>query len=146
MKKDKDDIELLGTVYGTVTMGAGATEHLLSVTKDPSLRDEFTNQLSHYRALEAAALGRLHRLHERPDDYGSMTKLMSKAGIKLNTALDASSSHLAEMAIRGADMGITEVEGAQNSCPDASDEAKHLATALIDFEKQCGEDLKKYLR
>lgn len=146
MNRGKDDVELLGAVYGTVTMGAGATEHLLSVVKDPKLRDEFTQQLGHYRALEAAALGRLHRLHETPEDYGVMTKLMSRAGIKLNTALDASSSHLAEMAIRGANMGITELEGAKNSCPGASDAAKKLCEATIEFEQQCEDTLKKYLR
>ena len=142
----KDDVELLGTVYGTVTMGAGAVEHLLSVVKDDSLRDELTEQLGHYRAIEAATLGRLHRLHEAPEDYGVMSKLMSRVGIKLNTALDASSSHLAEMVIQGSAMGLTELEGARNSCPNASDEAKHLCSSLIEFEQRCTERMKKYLR
>ncbi len=141
-----DDIELLNTVYGTVTMGAGATEHMMKVTNDPALKNEFTNQLKEYRAIEAAALGRLHRLHQSPEGYGSMTKLMSRAGIKLNTALDATSSHLAEMAIRGAGMGVTELEGAKNSCPSASEETKHLAQSVIEFEHRCETDLKKWLK
>lgn len=141
-----DDIELLNTVYGTVTMGAGATEHMMKVTDDDALRSQFTNQLKEYRAIEAAALGRLHRLHQTPEGYGSMTKMMSRVGIKMNTALDSTPSHLAEMAIRGAGMGVTEIEGAKNSCPGASDESKHLAEAVIDLEHRCEDGLKQWLK
>ena len=138
----------LDEIYRTVQMGAGAAEHLIKVSRDNKLSEALTDELQAYRALEAAALNRFTRRHEKTQDPGDITKLMAGAGIRMNTAVDSSSSHIAEMFIQGASMGVTELCGAINSYGSShvSQETRKIADALLERLEDGIERFKPFLK
>ncbi len=144
----RPEVKLLDEVYRTVQMGAGAAEHLIKASHDSKLSAALTEELKAYRAIEAAALGQFSRIHEKPDEPGDMTRLMSGAGIRINTAVDSSSSHLAEMFIQGATMGVTELRGELNSCAKSrvGAESLKIAQSLLDRLEYGIEQFKPFLR
>lgn len=144
----RPETALLDEMYRTLQMGAGAAEHLIKATRDTELAEALTSELKAYRALEAATLNRYNRRHQKPTDPGDMTKMMAGAGIRMNTALDASSSHIAEMFIQGAAMGVTEMCGALNSYGDAnvSAETREIAEAIKTRLEDSIERFKPFLK
>jgi hypothetical protein len=77
----------------------------------------------------------MNQLNEKPEDAGSMKKAMSRMGIRMNTAIDHTSSHFAEMVIQGSTMGITDLQSVLNSNRDASDNTQRLCSSLIHREQ-----------
>ena len=76
-----------------------------------------------------------------------MAKMMSKMGISINTMMDSTSSHIADMMIQGATMGVTDTtklirEYENTSC---SEEALKLARDTVKYEEESIERLKKFL-
>jgi hypothetical protein len=76
-----------------------------------------------------------------------MTKFWATVGMKMNTLIDSSQSHIAQMMIEGSTMGVTdttkvihEYEG-NPECRDVLD----LARDIVKFEEQNIEDMKKFL-
>ena len=76
-----------------------------------------------------------------------MAKMASKAGIAMNTAMDHTYSHVAEMLIEGATMSVTTAEKLANhaegkpDCADLVDYCRDWAK----FEQNHIDALKKYL-
>ena len=70
--------------------------------------------------------------------------MMAKMGIKMNTLIDKTSSHIAQMIIEGAVMGITDVQKRLNEEDDYG-EAEPIAKRLIKFEEDTVERMKEYL-
>ena len=126
-------------------MGSGAIDDLIKKTDDRKLANVLSDQLQQYQAAESEVLNQLHKLDKRPQDTGGMAKMMSRAGIKLNTALDSSPSHLAEMVIQGSTMGITDLTGALKNSGSASKEVRDLCSSIIHEEQQNIEKMKSFL-
>jgi uncharacterized protein (DUF305 family) len=68
-------------------------------------------------------------------------------GVAMNTMMDSTASHLAEMIIEGATMGVTNMtrllrENENNPC---SEEILDLAKDIIRYEENTIENMKKYL-
>ena len=76
-----------------------------------------------------------------------MTKFWASVGIAMNTMIDASSSHLAEMVIEGSTMGITDTTKVINEYENDPEcrEAVELARKIVKFEQDNIEIMKKYL-
>jgi translation initiation factor 2B subunit (eIF-2B alpha/beta/delta family) len=76
-----------------------------------------------------------------------MTRLSARMGVALNTMIDSTTSHIAEMMIQGSNMGITDMTKLLNdhTAHGTAKKAAELAREVIAFEEENLERLKKYL-
>ena len=137
----------LNLLYKNVKMGADSTIDIMPKVSNTSLREELTSEVEQYEKFAKEIQNMLFELGEKPEEENFMTKMMSKIGITMNTMMDASASHIADIMIQGATMGITDTtklvrEHENTSC---SEEALRLAKETIRYEEETIERLKKFL-
>lgn len=139
--------DTLACIYENVKMGADSIINLLPKVEDSRLKSDMSVQLSGYEKFATQARNELKELGVEAEEKGFMTKTMAKVGMELNTMMDASLSHIAEMMIQGSNMGIVEMNKCLNTCErcGCEDGAVKLARDIIEFEEQNLERMKKYL-
>ncbi len=131
-------------IYKGCKMGGEAIVNLLPKVTDDKLRAELTAQLERYEEFASRAREQLFDMDKTPKEENLFTKLSSKMGVMMNTMIDATSSHIAQMIIEGCSMGITELIKAIHAYGE-TDDAEKLAREVISFEESCTENMKKYL-
>ena len=72
-------------------------------------------------------------------------ELMLKSAITGNTMLNDSTSHIAELMIKGNNRGLTDMWKIMNHHKNAGKESVEVAKELMDFEEKCIQSLKVYL-
>lgn len=75
----------------------------------------------------------------------AMANMMLRTGINYNTLFNTSTGHLAELMIKGSNMGILEMEKILKHNNNAEQGAVSLAQQLIEFEQGNIKSLKSYL-
>ena len=140
-------VSLLKAVYKNVKMATESLIDLMPRVKDEKLKSEMTVELSTYEAFASRAAKLLNEVGGKPEEEGVFTKLSVKMGTAMNAMRDHTSSHLAEMIIEGATMGVNDmykqIREAENT--DASESALRLARDVCAYEEKTIEDLKAYL-
>ena len=139
----KAEASLCCDIYRNVKMGAEAILNLLPTVEDEKLESELSVQLSRYEEFAAETKERLETMGEKPLEEGTFSRFMSKMGIKMNTMIDKTSSHIAQMIIEGAVMGITDLQKRLNEENDYG-KAEDIAKRVIDFEQDTVERMKEY--
>jgi hypothetical protein len=71
--------------------------------------------------------------------------MMLVGSINGNTMLNISTSHIAELMIKGSNMGITDLNKTLNHHPQGNKETRQLADELLHMEARNLEEYKKYL-
>ncbi len=137
----------LDSLYKNVKMGADSIIDLMPKVTDEAMRVELTRELEAYEKYAKEIRDILFDIGETPKEESFMTKAMTKMGISLNTMMDATASHIADIMIQGATMGITDTtklvrEHENTAC---SERALSLARETIKFEEDSIEKLKKFL-
>lgn len=145
---DKNE-SLLEEIYKNVKMGGDSIVDLLDRTDNgqpnsAGLRSEMTRELDRYRSFEQRAKDKLGARGLKPNELPLTSKLGAKAGMLFNTMLDTSTSHLAELMINGATMGVVELEKKLND-GGYSPEAESFAQEVVSYEKSTVESLGKFL-
>ncbi|MBE6612629.1 MAG: hypothetical protein E7632_09060 [Ruminococcaceae bacterium] len=135
----------LQELYKNTTMGADSIVDLMDKASDPRMRAEMTAELEKYQQFSARAAELLGERGLKPEEPGMMAKAGAKIGMTFNTMLDVTTSHIAEMMINGATMGIINIEKQMNSA-DAAPETKKLAEDVLKFEKSTAENLSRFLK
>ncbi|MBQ7380876.1 MAG: hypothetical protein IJW69_02200 [Clostridia bacterium] len=136
--------ELYQEIYRGCKMGGESIVNLLPKVNDEGLKSELTAQLERYEEFASKAREQLFDMDKTPKEENLLTKLSSKMGVMMNTMIDATSSHIAQMIIEGCSMGITELIKAIHA-HDEKDDAEKLAREVVSFEESCTENMKKYL-
>jgi hypothetical protein len=82
-----------------------------------------------------------------PKEENILTKAGAKIGVEMNTLMDSTPSHLAQMVIEGATMGMTDMtkvlrEYENKNC---SESTIRLAKEIANFEDKSIDSLKKFL-
>ena len=140
-------VEFLEQIYKNVKMGSESIVDLLPKVRDDGLRQEMTAQLNRYEEFAKKLGDMIYDGGETPKEEGLLAKMGIKIGMAMNTMTDATTSHLAQMMIEGATMGITEntklIRQYENkSC---SEKALSLARQTVSFMEDTVERMKKYL-
>ena len=145
--KSKHTAALLKEIYKNVKMGSDALIDLMPKVKNDGLKSEMTVQISTYEAYASRAAKLLNEEDAKPEEEGFFTKLSSKVGSAVNTMMDASTSHLAEMIIEGATMGMNDMykQIRESENTDVSEKALRLARDVCAYQERTIEDMKKYL-
>lgn len=146
-KSASDNKEMLDKMYKNVKMGSDSMVNIISKVKDSGLKGELTNQLDKYESYSKKVAGMIYDEGGTPKEENILTKAGSKIGIEMNTMMDSTPSHLAQMVIEGATMGMTDMtkivrEYENKNC---SEQAMKLAKEIAEFEDKSIDNLKKYL-
>jgi hypothetical protein len=138
-------------LYKNISMGNDAILHLLPRVSDGApggrIKTNMTAALCYYEKLSSKLQNILASHGEEAKEEGTMAKIGARMGIIMNTAMDATDSHIAQMLIEGSTMAITEntklIHQYENdpSCA----EPVSLARSLVEFEERHIEALKQYL-
>ena len=141
------DSEIIAKLYKNVKMGADSITKLLPKVTDGEFKTKLTDQLKGYEEYASKAKALLCNRGEPAREENPMTKFWSGVGIAMNTMIDASSSHIAEMMIEGSTMGITDTTRIINEYENKPecDEAVGLARDIVKFEQKNIEIMKSFL-
>jgi hypothetical protein len=141
------EAEILAKIYKNMKMGVESVTKLLPKVHDSEFKTKLTNQLDGYEDYASKAKSMLCQIGEEATDEKAMVKFWANVGIAMNTLIDASSSHIAEMMIEGSTMGITDTTKIINEYENKPDckNAVELARDIVKFEQNNIEVMKKYL-
>lgn len=137
--------QLLQTIVENGRMGEDACDQLLSRTKDEQMRNELMQEKQDYAAAARDAENLLFDQGVHPQPKGPMARMGLWMGMQLNTAMDQTTSHIADIVIQGATMGVVAITKARNSYTEADAEAQGIASNLITKQQEAIERLKTFL-
>ncbi len=146
-EKKSPAVELATEMYKNITMGSDAILHLMPKVKDDDMKTYMSAVLCYYEKTAAKVKEFLGQHGAIAKEEPLMNRMASRMGIAMNTAMDATSSHIAQMLIEGSTMAITEATrlqhrfGEQSSCA----EMLEVAAKLVEFEQNNIEKLKAFL-
>jgi N-methylhydantoinase B/oxoprolinase/acetone carboxylase alpha subunit len=140
-------LSLLEAMYKNVRMGADSILDIMPKVANEKLRAELTSELERYGEFSKEIENAFLDAGEKVKDEGMLAKIGTKMSVAMNTMIDSTTSHIAEMMIQGGTMGITDAtkllrEYENTSC---SEEALDLARRIIQYEEETVERLKEFL-
>ena len=146
-KQSSATLKLLEALYKNVKMGSDSIIDIMPKVSDEELRSELTGELERYGEFSKKIETAILNMGEDAKDQGILAKIGTKMSVAMNTMMDSTTSHIAEMMIQGATMGVTDAtkllrEYESTSC---SEEALSIARELIKYEEDTVERLKKFL-
>lgn len=139
-------IQLLQDIQRNAHTGEQAVEQLLGRARGEELRRELEREHNQYALFAQEADALLRRAGGEPEPAGLLAQAGMWAGIEMRTLTDATDSHLAELTLQGATMGIVETTKARNSFDGASEEARTLAGRFVERQQDAVERLKPFLK
>ena len=140
------DRAVLNESYKNTRMGREAINVIISKVEDDELALDLNRQACKFVQLEEKIQKEFKKANlELPED-NFMSKTMLWGGIQMNTLLNASTEHLADMMIQGNTKGITELMKVVKANKGVQKEYYEMAQELMDFEEKSIEKLKAYLR
>lgn len=140
------DMAVLNSVYRNAKTGAQAISDLLPKAEDASFVSDLKTQHKEYEDISREAASRIVSLGGEPEPVGEMKKLGMKMGVTMNTMMCDDTEHLAELMIKGSNMGIVTMTKVVNGHSGASPETLGLAQKLITSEHDNISRLKVYLK
>ena len=146
--KSQKTAAVLKEIYKNVKMAGDSLIDLMPKVQDEKLKSAMTIQLSTYEAFASRAAKLLAEEGEKPEEEGLFTKMSAKMGCMMNTMRDSTASHLAEMIIEGATMGMNDMykQIRESENTDVSEKVLRLARDVCAYEERTIEEMKFFLR
>lgn len=145
MNMDQNKI-LLESIVENARMGEDACDQLLTRAEDNAIRQELMLERQQYADILRAAEQKMCEMKMEPHAKGMMSRMGMWMGMQMNTAMNRSAAHIAEITFQGAGMGIAEITKAVNSNPNADAEVKGIAQNMIEMQQQAIDRLKPFLK
>lgn len=141
----KDDIKVLQEIQKNTEMAMRLIDTLSGKVYDDNFAIQLSKQSLKYSDIHNKAMDKIIEAKSEPYASTGLENMMLVGGIHMNTLLNTSTSHIAEMMIQGSNRGLTEMWKTMNTYEKASNVSMEIANELVDFEEKNIERLKKYL-
>lgn len=142
---NKDDVAVLKEVEKNTQMAMKAIDALSDKIYDDNMALQVSRQALKYSEIHNKAAGKLVDAHAQTYKGSVMNDVMLVGGVHMNTMLNTSTSHIAEMLIQGSNRGLTHMWKSLNMHQGIQDNTMEIAKELMDFEEKNIERLKKFL-
>lgn len=136
---------LVKSMCETARMGAEAIGMLVGKTDDEGMRETMLSQKAMYEKFDREGERILKSAGESIKSQGPLARAGTWMGIQMDTMMDNTPSHLADMLIQGSTMGVIEITRARSENPNADEEARNLTSEYLKTENENIERLKGYL-
>lgn len=136
-------------IYRDIQKNTEMAIKAIDTLSDKVYEDDFALQISRqslkYSDIRSRAMDKLLAARAEPVHTNYMADFILKSAIHMNTLLNTSTSHLAELMIQGSNRGITDMCKCLNHNATGDSMAMELAKELMDFEEKNIEVMKRYL-
>lgn len=133
-----DDESLLLFIYKNAEMGKSSVPYLRDKAEDGAFRGELDALLREYCEIYSDAELMLADIgNTDPKGLSVRERLASEASVRMGAAVDPTVSNYADMLIKGAAMGVTDISEQMNRYAGASAKTVALAERL----KRCNENV-----
>lgn len=139
------EVAVYREIQRNTEMAMKAIDTISDKVYDDQLAMQISRQSLKYSELHNEAVKQLLTAKAEPYHSSLFTDMMLKTGIHYNTLLNTSTSHIAELMIKGSNNGVLEMEKILIHNGEAGEKPVNLAKQLLDFEAKNIERLKKYL-
>lgn len=145
-ENENKEAKLLNNVYKCAKMADVSIETVKEQSHEYEFKQLISRQSDEYKDIESQAAMKLYAMGEEPGGVGQITRAMMWGNVKIKTINDASASKLADMLIRGTNMGIIDIQKGLNDCKNNVDtDSEALAQRLMDTMSDNVNELKAYL-
>lgn len=138
--------ELLNFVYQNSQMGVDSLQQLLDIVQHEELKQYLEKQLEGYQEFHRQAKEKLNENNLDEKGLNAFEKVRTYLMINVQTMMDRSTSHIAEMLITGSTMGVIDAIKKLHQYQDCAEaDIQMLMRELQQFEEVNIEKLKIYL-
>lgn len=139
------DLDLLEKTYQNASIGITALEAVLNKTSNKDFNSALYKQLRDYQNIADKSKNQLQVNGEQVKDNPLYEKAMMKGNVKMNTLINPSDSHIAQMVIQGSTMGVTQMTRLLHDNSAAEGTSVEIAKEFIKKEEENIEVMKKFL-
>lgn len=139
------DLDLLEKTYQNASIGITAIEAVLDKASSKEFSEDLHNQLKDYQELLDKSKEQLLKNGAEVKDKSFYDKTMMKGNVKMNTLINSSDNHIADMVIKGSTMGITQMTKLLNESKNADGTSTQIANDFIKKEQKNIDIMKNYL-
>lgn len=136
---------VLNEINKGIKMGMDSISTISEKVEDNNFKDDLLFQYDKYNEILNRVNSELKNYNDFPRELPPMQKTMGYIDIQLSTLNDKSNSHIAEMLIKGTNMGIIEGVKLKNRNPDIDPTISNILDDFIKFQENNVERLQKYL-
>ena len=136
---------ILNEINKGIKMGMDSINHVSDKVEDNEFKDLLLHEYDRYNSILNRVNSELKNYDDLPKEIPPMQKVMGYMDIEVSTMTDRSNSKIAEMMLKGTNMGIIEGIKLKNRNPDMDNTIKNILDDFIAFQENNVEDLKKYL-
>lgn len=140
-----NDYNLLNRIHKNTQMGLETLPLLSLRTADTVFRDTLRNQITEYRDLNRKAERLMREAGYEVHEITPAAKLSATVMTNMKTLMNTSTSHLAEMAIQGSNMGVTQITRAIHRNRPGNASVRALADQLLRTEEKNMKTLREFL-
>ena len=142
---NKDDIAIYKSIQKNTEMAMKAIETIEPKVYENELALLLEKTNRQYADIHEKAVSGLQEAKIEPKKTGGLEQMMLVGGITGNTLFNTSTSHIAELMIKGSNMGILDLTKTLNHNPNGEEKSMELANELMHMENRNLEEYKKYL-
>ena len=136
---------VLNEINKGIKMGMDSISTISEKVGDGNFKDDLLFQYDKYNDILNKVNAELKNYNDFPSELPPMQKVMGYMDIQMSTITDKSNSHIAEMLIKGTNMGIIEGVKLKNQNPNMDTKVHDILDEFIKFQENNVEKLKKYL-
>ena len=141
------EAEMLENLYKNVKMGSDSIIKLMDKVSGSEFKAALTKQIDGYEKIAERVRKHLNDMGVTAKEENPMVKLWSSVGMAMNTMMDSTDSHIAQLIAEGSTMGITDgiklLREYENTS--VSEEALGFAREIIKFEEHNLEVAKRFI-
>ena len=142
----KQTEEALAEIYRTAQLALQSIANILPQVEDEEVKTELSAQHEQYEQFSARAAILAKDKGLELKDPNPFKKMMLWGSVKMNSMMDNSRSHIADMMAQGSLMGITSLRTtAGELSPDGDEEIRKLLDDMIETEEIFEKKWKTYL-
>jgi len=137
--------ELLNYIRQNAQMGQNTIGQLMHISKEGLFGALLSSQFEEYKKMFDTVEKRLKSMGTEVKDVNALSKITAYLMINMETLVDKTPSHIAEMLIQGSTMGIIQITRRLKEYGSADPEILYMGEHLLKIEQQNMEECKKYL-
>ena len=139
------NLDTVNEIYKNASVALLSISNVLDEIEDEKLKAEILEEHDGYEKLIGEITAYMTEKGYETKEVGVMKKMFMSSGIKMNTAINNSEGHIAQMMIKGTVMGITELCRLLNNTECNDPKIIEFGERLKQLEENYEERLKKFL-